>query len=420
LNALSHETEGLSFADSNKALEKALEKLHPDRLIVTDRNGKNTLQVKFRGESIYLNRSVMLAALNEIYNELSEELTKEEKIALEETKLSVFSYLSQKTITIVKTPYLFFKDLVLNLPEHMSNLSLTLPKYYHSRGPTALVVIGVTQVAWETLETAISWAIGAGGAHAYCVVFNIALLKAVDNAKGLFSFLTARGTKMSALERLRLFVLALKRDWRDGKGILKTLKKSNRTLKIESLKEVANQFGLNRVSTTQGKAETVLLEESFRISKIREMNITNRLWHSYQINLGIEYLSYMLEEHIKSFTEKNLHDFEGTKEQKKEIYKSIWKLKTLEGKLIKFKESLKFAVTASMFDLKTESSRLSLAEYYRQYIDLVTKTVGNLQKDPLLVRHEIISLSEEVTRKFEYIKKTTYSFSISSCLRLII
>ena len=95
LSAFSHEPEGMSFTDSNRAIETAIEKLHPDRLILTDRTGKNTLEVKYKGESIYLNRSLMLGALNDVYNELSVDLTKEEKVALEETKLSIFSYLSQ-------------------------------------------------------------------------------------------------------------------------------------------------------------------------------------------------------------------------------------------------------------------------------------------------------------------------------------
>ena len=128
----------------------------------------------------------------------------------------------------------------------------------------------------------------------------------------------------------------------------------------------------------------------------------------------------MAEEHISSFTEEKLHDFSGTaKNKKKEIYKSIWKLKSFEGKLIKFKEGLKFAITASMFDIKTDASKLSLVEYYRQYVELVQKMTFALEKEPLRARAMIINLNKELTEKFRFIKKTTYSFSVSSCLRLI-
>ena len=323
----------------------------------------------------------MLSALSDIYEEMSVDLTKEQKVVLEQTKQSIF-LIFQKDNHHRKDTFFIFKDLILHLPEHLTNLKLALPKYYHSRGAAALVVIGVTQVAWESLETAISWAVGAGGAHAYCVVFNIALLKAVDNAKGLFQFLTARGVNLSPAQRLRLFVLTLKRDWRDGKGILKTLEKSSRSLKLGSMSEVSNQFGLNRIIRSGEYGEISLVEENFRITQLREMSISNRLWHSYQINLGVEYLSYMAEEHISNFTEEKLHDFSGTKEQKKEIYKNIWKLKSFEGKLIKFKEGLKFAITASMFDMKTEASKISLVEYYRQYVDIVQKMIRVLEKEP--------------------------------------
>ena len=64
----------------------------------------------------------MLSALSDIYEEMSVDLTEEAKIVLEQTKQSIFSYLSQKAITIAKTPFLFFKDLILHLPEHLTNL----------------------------------------------------------------------------------------------------------------------------------------------------------------------------------------------------------------------------------------------------------------------------------------------------------
>jgi len=415
----SHDPNSLTLTESKELLEQAINKLKPESLVKTSAESSSTLELNYKGQKIYLDRSIMLRALSDIYKEISVDLTSEQKIIFEQTKQSIFSYLSQKTITIAKTPFLFFKDLIFHLPEHLTNLKLALPKYYHSRGAAALVVIGVTQVAWESLETAISWAIGAGGAHAYCVVFNIALLKAVDNAKGLFQFLTARGVKLSPAQRLRLFVLTLKRDWRDGKGILKTLEKSSRSPKLGSMSEVSNQFGLNRIIRSREYHQISLVKENFRVTQLREMNISNRLWHSYQINLGVEYLSYLVEEHISSFTEEGLHDFSGTNEQRKEIYRMIWKLKAFEGKLIKFKEGLKFAISASMFDMKTDASKLSLVEYYRQYVDLVQKMIHVLEKEPLRARAMIVDLNKELTEKFRFIKKTTYSFSTSSCLRLI-
>ena len=79
------------------------------------------------------------------------------------------------------------------------------------------------------------------------------------------------------------------------------------------MSEVSNQFGLNRIIRSGNYNKISLVEENFRITRLREMSISNRLWHSYQINLGVEYLSYMVEEHINNFTEEKLHDFSETK-----------------------------------------------------------------------------------------------------------
>ena len=161
-----------------------------------------------------------------IYDELGRELGIEEKIALDQSKRSVFKFLSQKTIELARTPYLFLK--YHNELSRVRHLSLELPKLIHSRGPGAFVVIATTQIAWEIVETAVSWAIGAGGAHAYCVVFNIALLRAVDNFRHVGQYLLAPGLSVSFKTRLKALIISIKRDWFSGKNAIKRLPEKSR------------------------------------------------------------------------------------------------------------------------------------------------------------------------------------------------
>ena len=172
----------MSYGESKELVEVSLKNLKPENLVLKSDNN-SSIKISYQGHEVYLNQELMLKALNNIYLEMGESLTSEELLVLEEVKESIFSFLKRKTINLAKSPFIFFHDLIKNLPENLAHLKLALPKYYYSRGYASLIVIAVTQVAWETVETAVSWAIGAGGAHAYCVVFNIALLKLVDNSK---------------------------------------------------------------------------------------------------------------------------------------------------------------------------------------------------------------------------------------------
>ena len=188
----------------------------------------------------------MLGAFENVYAELAKHLGVEDRKALEEAKLSLFAYLSQKTINLAKTPYIFFKDLMLNLPTELRHLSLILPKYFYSRGPAALAVITVTQVAWEALESAISWSIGAGGAHAYCMTFNIAMLRFVDNFRDLGQFLMTPGIKGSWMLKMKYFIRALKRDWFHGKSAVSGLPKKTTIINNEFISPGKGQ-AFNRV-----------------------------------------------------------------------------------------------------------------------------------------------------------------------------
>ena len=153
---------------------------------------------------------------------------------------------------MLKVLLFFFHDLIKHLPENLAHLKLALPKYYYSRGPASLIVIAVTQIAWESVETAVSWAIGAGGAHAYCVVFNIALLKLVDNSKAFFDFILARGTELTTFQRVRLFTLSILRDWRDGKGTFASLRKLKKNITNETAHEILRQYGADRYTSVEG------------------------------------------------------------------------------------------------------------------------------------------------------------------------
>ena len=164
INAFPHAEN--NYEEASRALEIALEELAPERLVVTSFSEKDLLKVTYEGKEVYLNRSMMLGAFDNVYSTLAKELGEKEALALEQAKQSLFAYLKNKSIDLAKTPYLFFKELLSNLPTELRHLSLVLPKYFYSRGPAALAVITVTQVAWEALESAISWSIGAGGAHA--------------------------------------------------------------------------------------------------------------------------------------------------------------------------------------------------------------------------------------------------------------
>ena len=105
-------TQGFSHAENNyedasKALEIALAELAPEKIVVTSISDKDVLKVKYEGKEVLLNKSMMLGAFENVYHELSIHLGIDERKALEEAKLSLFAYLSKKTINLAKTPYIF-------------------------------------------------------------------------------------------------------------------------------------------------------------------------------------------------------------------------------------------------------------------------------------------------------------------------
>ena len=128
LNAFSHAEN--NYEEASRALEIALEELAPERLVVTSFSEKDLLKVTYEGKDVYLNRSMMLGAFDNVYSALAAQLGEKEAIALEQVKQSLFAYLKNKSINLAKTPYLFFKELLSNLPTELRHLSLILPKYF--------------------------------------------------------------------------------------------------------------------------------------------------------------------------------------------------------------------------------------------------------------------------------------------------
>jgi hypothetical protein len=76
-------------------------------------------------------------------------------------------------------PLSLFKEVAQDPAGFLLAPSVRLTREY---GALTFATIVVTQVSWEALESVLSWAMGTGGAHFYCVAFNIALMSFVQTA----------------------------------------------------------------------------------------------------------------------------------------------------------------------------------------------------------------------------------------------
>ncbi len=79
--------------------------------------------------------------------------------------------------------------------------SIRLTREY---GALTFSTIVLSQITWEIIESMASFAIGAGGAHIYCVAFNIALMSIVKSASSSLGILTQRPFNEAILKRLSL------------------------------------------------------------------------------------------------------------------------------------------------------------------------------------------------------------------------
>ena len=396
----------------SRVMEQSIEQLSPDKIVVkAPAQGKNVLEVRYDGQIIYLNRSAMLHAIGSIYDELGKDLGYEDKEALELSRRSIFQYLSQKTIDLAKTPFLFFKNIIFNFPEESRHLSLELPKLIESRGLGAFVVIATTQVAWEVIETAVSWAIGAGGAHAYCVVFNIALLRTVDNFRHVGQYLLSTGLNVSFRTRLRALIVSIKRDWVLGKRALKSLPEKSR-INEKYVQELFSSLSLNRrVTDSNNRLIDSLISEDFKLIGDQNINSKERIWLGYQVNLGVHYLDTVLNELISSFMEKHYTGSRQVLIEKKNVYKLLWKLRKFQGYVHQQKEKLAMAVTVESVSLEHESKRASLIEMYRVYLEsissinnVISKANKLLTKKTTINDAELILLTSELEKRLQYIK----------------
>ena len=415
-----HDSEGMSYEESKELIEVSLKNLRPENLVLkSDKN--STIKVSYQGHEVYLNQELMLKALNNIYLEMGESLTSEEHLVLEEVKESIFNFLKRKTINLAKSPFIFFHDLIKHLPENLAHLKLALPKYYYSRGPASLIVIAVTQIAWESVETAVSWAIGAGGAHAYCVVFNIALLKLVDNSKAFFDFILARGTELTTFQRVRLFTLSILRDWRDGKGTLASLRKLKKNITNETAHEILRQYGADRYTSVEGHLKPHAGYRELMTGNVLPELKKQILWDSFQFNLGLDYIDHVFQEHLSSLTEKVLDDVSGPRRQ--ELLSRLWKVKAIQGKIIKAKQNLKLHMLLGEFDIKNPRKN-SFVERYNAFFDLLEKfyKLSNtaLSRQPKVFEEKFRRLNEHVSRMNNFSKVNINQFSLPSCLKLVL
>ena len=95
---LSH-SEEIEWSDSKVIMEKAITNLSPESLVRYKGNSSEYLSVRYQGEVVLLDRSRMLQALDVIYHELGKDLDILEKEKLKNSKMTIFSYLSNKSIS---------------------------------------------------------------------------------------------------------------------------------------------------------------------------------------------------------------------------------------------------------------------------------------------------------------------------------
>ena len=133
----SHETG--EYENVSRMMQISIDKLSPENIIKKSTNNTEYLEVKFDNRSIYLNRSIMLHALSDIYEELGKELGVEDKETLEKTKRTIFQYLLAKNIDFASSPYQFFKESTNSTRDFKALIISELPKLIHSRGLGSLL-----------------------------------------------------------------------------------------------------------------------------------------------------------------------------------------------------------------------------------------------------------------------------------------
>ena len=429
IGAYGHEV--ADFKAVSHVMERSIEQLAPESLVSGPAKKTDFLTINYEGKVILLDRSKMLLALDQLYNELGKDFGVEEKDALDKMKQSLFVLLSNKAIDLAKTPYLFFKNVLLNLPQESRHLSLELPKLLHSRGAGSLVVIATTQIAWEVLESAVSWAIGAGGAHAYCVAFNIALLRTVDSFRNLGQYLFFPGMNVPFKTRMKAFLVSLRRDWFSGKNSLKKLE-TKRKIQLDYVNQIFGQMKLNRkVSNSTHETRLSSIEaDFFRISNTR-VDPSERIWMGYQVTLGIEYLDTVLNDLITSFMEKNYSGNNKELREKRDIYDFIWELRKYQGLIHKQKERFRVAIMLHSTANALPSSVSSLVNMYGVYAKSIQSVhqlilkANNLLENGLVLSSQV---SEELRRKVESElirndkaqRKNIYLNHFSKCLKGIL
>ena len=412
-------------------MDRSIERLSPDKIVIKPSSLKTDfLTVRYEGKTIYLDRSTMLEALGQVYDELGEELGYEEKRALESARESIFRYLSRKTIDFAKVPIDFFKNIVLNFPEESRHLSLELPKLIQSRGMGAFVVIATTQIAWEVVETAVSWAIGAGGAHAYCVVFNIALLRTVDNFRQFGQYLLSPGLNIPFKLRMRAFITSIKRDWRSGKKSLSDLPRKSK-IREKYIQELFSSRNIDReISHSNSRQLESIITDDFKNLGKKSMSEVERIWLGYQISLGVEYLNSVLDGLVTSFMEKHYSGNSNHLKERKNIYDLIWKLRSFQGYVHQQKEKLIVGVTIESVNSSHANMSKSLIEMYNVFIESVSsmnkiiKAADSIiAKDNNLSKIELSELIENIERRLKAIKdlqkQSIYISPMPNCLKSI-
>ncbi|NCN26557.1 hypothetical protein GW915_03195 [bacterium] len=172
----------------------------------------------FEGDMVAFDESKMNEALAQVVLTL-----KNKQALLEDFQEEQASEEPLSEAGFFQRSYLKFKSLFGKAPFATAQLAGASASMIYEHGPLLFAVIAVSQVSWELLESVVSVAVGAGGAHVACTIFNAALLATATSANRTLKLMRSFPEQLSYRQKMGSAFISLLRALKAGFAFNKVL-----------------------------------------------------------------------------------------------------------------------------------------------------------------------------------------------------
>ena len=200
-----------------------------------------------------------------------------------------------------------------------------------------------------------------------------------------------------------------------------SLRKLEKNITNETIHEILRQYGADRYTSVENHLKHQAGYQEMLSGELIPDFKRQTLWDSFQFNLGLDYIDHVFQEHLSSLTEKILDDVSSPR--RKELLSRLWKVKAIQGKIIKAKQNLKLHMLLGEFDIKNPRKNSFLVRY-NAFFDLLEQfyklSNAALSRQPKIFEEKYRRLNEFVSRMNKFSKINIYQFSLPSCLKLVL